>query len=226
MAVANDGSGTPNAFGSAITSLSLTTFTVGSGANSVLVGLAGFDVNVTGRAMTWNATETMTEAHTYLDNGQFMTLWVLINPTAGNQTLAAAWTGSSRCHLAAVEFSGADQTTGFKAVDNATAGPTANNVAITITSSTDGATVASAISGFGNITVTDQTSIFANNPGGANGAASYALGGASNTHTFTTAAVNNDAAGIHILVAAGGAVALKGHGMLMAGYRQSLLQRV
>jgi hypothetical protein len=214
-AVANDGSGTPNVNSVSATSISLTTFTVGSGANRCLVAMLSFSLTtVSAISVTWDGT-AMTQAATYTGTDATLKvitqLYVLINPTSGNKTLTASWTGASVVTLAAVEFSGADQVTCYASADNVTGEHSADPDTLTITSTTDGATVALTGNNFAFYTAVNQTEIYRGSDNGLATDASYALGGTSNTHTFT---INDtrpaDHVGIHILaVTAAGGVSRK-----------------
>lgn len=225
MAVANEGTGTPNIFGSGVTSLSLTTFTVGSGANRLLVASMLFAVNtVSAITLTWDSV-SMTQALSFDDLFTLETFYVLIAPNAGNKTLAASWTTSSSATLAASEYSGADQATGFKAADNVTAGPNTNAVTVSVTSTTDGATVAASANEFAFLISQTQTVIYQGDDSGLATGSTYAIGGTSNDHTFQSNGVNISAIGIHLLAASAAAAAPGRHGMLLAGIRNRALQQ-
>lgn len=122
-----------------------------------------------------------------------------INPTVGAQTLTINWDDTGDAYMSAVAFNGTDTTTGINASDsvNGTSGTT-----VTITSTTDGATVASWGTD-GAAPTTNFNTLFsyaALDPGAG---ASYQLGGTSNAHTFTGAGGSNPAwTGVHVLAGA------------------------
>src|SRR5712691_4015238 len=100
MSVAPDSSGTPNAHANGVTTLDLTTLTVGTGANRCLIALVAFGVAVTlptGVTLTWDPAGTnqaLTQISTKssdLGTAQVQ-IWQLVNPTAGNLVLRASWT--------------------------------------------------------------------------------------------------------------------------------------
>jgi hypothetical protein len=128
-------------------------------------------------------------------------IFTLVNPTAGAQTLAAGWTTTADSYIGAISFTGTDTSTGIETGDTVTS---TTGESITITSTTDGATVAVACRNSGEPTL-DQTEIWkyaALDPGGG---ASYALGGTSVTHTLDFAGGSISAmVGIHIIAAAAG----------------------
>lgn len=123
-----------------------------------------------------------------------------INPVTGNQTLSASWTNSNDCYMSCASFTGTDVSTGINTTDNATASATHS---INVTSDSTGATVAAFGCNGADPTVT-QTEIFSTAPLNPGGGASYAIGGTTNTHTFTEASSSFQAlAGVHVLTASG-----------------------
>jgi hypothetical protein len=201
-AVANDGSGTPNIKFTSVTSATITTFTVGAGANTCLVAQFSGNTGVTGVSLSWDSV-TMTKVIDYNDTHAINQAWVLIAPHAGNKTLSASWTGSSSGELGLIEFSGADQTTCYNSADNQT-NTSAGEAEVVIPSAANDATVA--LDGSQNCfpSSSTQTSIYGG--GSELGAGSYALGGSSNTHHFMCGN-SNSAVGLHILAFSGGGAA-------------------
>lgn len=204
MAIANDGTGIDNTKGLGTTA-SITSFTVGTGSNRLLVASMCFaSQGVASVAATWNSV-ALTQAQR-MDNALgSLQHWVLINPTSGNLTFSASWTTSCNFTLALSEYSGADQTTGFQSADNSTASGTSTAVSIVVTSTTDGATVASTLNGTNTYSAETQTQIFRLLQGTVATDGTFALGGTSNTHGFTISSSGAwIAAGIHLLAASGG----------------------
>jgi hypothetical protein len=144
MAVSKTDSGTPNKPVSAATSADLTTFTVTAG-STLLVAVLHTSANVSATSLTWDNGGTNQAMTPIIDTLSGATIrqqmFIRINPTSGNKTLHAAWTTSSDAVLGAIAFSGTD-TTGYNSADNQTANAGAANQSLTITSTTDGATLA------------------------------------------------------------------------------------
>lgn len=206
MAVAFDakmtgGNGTSGACQkvSSSTSISSTGMTVG-GSATLLVGILCWQNSTSGtRSMTWNGT-SMTEAVHISGGNQETSIFTLVNPASGNNTLAASWTTSVDCYMSCISFTGTDTSTGIEAGDSvaSTTGTT-----VSIPSTSDGATVAS-WTGNGAAPTTNFTQIFAQgdlNPGSA---ASYTTGGSLNAHTFTGGGTTRAWAGVHVIAGAGG----------------------
>lgn len=184
---------------SAAVSISSTGMTVGTA--TLLVGVIVLQGNPSGIAMTWNSVAmTQQIAHTVAATAT-VAIFTLINPTSGNKTLAASWSGAVDCYMSCASFAGTDTVTGVNASDNITAD---DATTITVTSSSDGATVA--VFGVdGAAPTVNFTKIFSTAPLNPGGGASYQLSGTSNAHTFTGAGgTHQSLAGVHIIAAAGG----------------------
>lgn len=186
---------------SAATSFSFTGPTVTASA-TLLVVCVTWDHNVTSRTMTWNGT-SMTEALYVNHSGHGSSaIWYLVSPASGAKTLAANWTTSADYYVGIVAFKGSDTSTPIVTADN-TSGTTSVTT-VTVTSTTDGATVAQWETDGSEPTI-NFNKIYGQadlNPGGG---ASYQLGGTSNAHTFTGAGGSFPAwCGVHIPAGAGG----------------------
>lgn len=205
MAVAKNDSGTPNKAVSGATSASLTTFAVSAGSNLFLLACLGTSSNVSATTITWDSggtNQAMTSSINTLSGGTIrQQLFILINPKVGTLTLKAAWTTASDANLTAIAFSGADQSTGIQSADNVTNNSGGANTSLTITSSSDGATVAF-ISDNQTITTNLGTQIVAYQ-GGPHCGGSYLLGGSSNVHSWTVSSGSDAAQGVHVLGAGG-----------------------
>ena len=205
-----NGSGGTNQYTAvAATSISSTGMTVGVGA-TLLVAIAVINGPNTGSmAATWNSV-AMAIAAVIQVTGMTIAIFTLVNPASGNKTLASSWTGSFNGYLSSISFTGTDTVTGYKSADSVTgSGASQANESLVVNTGSTGATVAALGDNSGVITVSTQTSIFANTQSAPNGAASYGLGGSgTNTHTFTFASSPIVAwAGIHVIappVATGG----------------------
>lgn len=178
----------------AATSISSTGMTVGSGA-TLLIGILCWQNSTSGaRTMTWNST-SMTEVAHIAGANQETSIFVLVSPASGNNTLAAAWTTAVDCYMSCISFTGTDTTTGIEAADTVTA---TSGTTVTVTSTTDGVTIAS-WTGNGAAPTVNFNQIFSQgdlNPGSG---ASYQLGGTSNGHTFTGGGATLANAGVHVL---------------------------
>jgi hypothetical protein len=179
--------------------------TVG-GTATLLVGVGVYDgtiANITNGAATWNGVSmTRVVQDDTSGSGAFISaaIFTLVSPTTGTQTLAGSWTTTADTYFGAASFTGTDTTDGIDETHTTTTGTTA----VTITSTTDGATVAVSGKNSSDPTV-DQTTIWINSPLDPGGGATYAIGGTSNTHTFTFPSGDAQAiAGIHIIAAAAG----------------------
>ena len=191
-----------------VTSISSTGLTIGGSATGLLVGLGMGDSSHSGItssawAITWNGvTVPIGPTKTFTDTGPNILTVVLAalgNPATGNHTLAASWTGANDCYMGAASFTGTDTATVIATADNITGSGGSDPYSITVTSTTDGATVALASYGGGNST-SNQTLIFTNSPFSPGAAMDYALGGTSVTHTFSGGGGFGCAsAGVHIL---------------------------
>src|SRR6267142_3323532 len=100
-------------------------------------------------------------------------IFTLVSPASGAKTLAGSWTTSADCYMSAASFSGTDLVTGIKVSDNITA---TNTTTITVTSTTDGATVA-CFGVDGGAPTVNFTKIYSEAPLGPGGGASFTLGG-------------------------------------------------
>lgn len=177
---------------------------------NALWGWAGTGTGPTSRGITWNGVsmaEAVTQTSNDGTNSQRASIFVLLAPTSGTQVLAASWTGNSDMYISGISFTGTDTNTGYKSADNVTgsAGTT-----VTITSSSDGATVAH-WAGNGNTPTLNFNECYKEDSDGPGSGATYQLAGASNAHTFTGGGATIDFVGIHIIApAAGGFVAAWG----------------
>ncbi len=98
--------------GTAVTTLSLTTLTVGTGSNRALVALLSFSQGSipTGLTVTWDSGGTnqamtqITGATASQGTVPTTVLFGLVNPVSGNKTLKASWTPTAACQLAAMSF--------------------------------------------------------------------------------------------------------------------------
>ena|SRR6185295_14053748 len=129
------------------TSFSTSLLTVGAGANRALVVTTIESANVSASlTVTWNGVPLTLVSSTSVDDGTnsaFMRIWALINPAAGNFTLAGSWTGSASFVVGAVSYTGVDQTSVAVAFPHgATASGTSATAGVTISSASGNAVVA------------------------------------------------------------------------------------
>src|ERR1044072_4071005 len=131
MAPAIDAKATAATHTAGATSLNNTNLTVGAGATGLLVALCFNEVSAvpTGISVHWDSTGT-NQAMTLIveqqsnDVNGHVQIWGLVNPTAGNKTLHAAWTTSVPAVLDAVSFSGGKTTSVATAFINSAGGGT------------------------------------------------------------------------------------------------------
>jgi hypothetical protein len=133
-------------------------------------------------------------------------IFSLVAPTTGNLTLAASWTGSVAGEIGAVAFADVDQADCVIADDDAWDSQTSTTPSLAVTSGTDDATLAATTNASATIDSTDtQTEVYREIFTGGRAAVSYALGGTSNTHTWTIASGNWwHVIGVHIKADDGG----------------------
>lgn len=174
--------------------------TIGASA-TCLVGtlvLQAASTAVSGVTMTWNG-GAMTAGPVAVFGTNSAHLFYLSSPITGTRALTASWTNTADAYLSGVSFSGADSAACVNAAHNVTA---TNTTTITVTSSTDGATIA-VFSVNGSTPTMNFTPIWDDAPLAPGGGASYQLGGTSNAHTFTGAGGSTQAlVGIHIQASA------------------------
>jgi hypothetical protein len=232
-AVAADYSGTNYAENDAYAaSLSLTTMTVGSGAERALYCALVVDQPISSPAITWNSV-SMTQIASATDSASiWVYLFRLVNPASGNQTAAATWTTNSPSNLGCIAFSGVNQTTPEVSGDTTTAtGSSTAPSTGAVTSTSNDATLGVAgaeDTGAASIAFTTpetQTASWRDTTSTTNetaGAGTYALGGTSNTHSFTLTESQTWAAiGIHIK---GSIPTIVGCRLLQNGTDKRLLQ--
>jgi hypothetical protein len=150
MAVAVDSIDTTAVEGAgSVTSLTLSTLTVGSGSNRALLVVIGTNNNgETGMTVHWDSggtNQAMTLIGSVADaaTSSKLYLWGLVNPTSGNKTLSASWTTACQAIIGAACFTGVDQTggsTSFAHV-NASQGTPASTASQTVTSAVGDYTV-------------------------------------------------------------------------------------
>lgn len=194
---------------SAATSISSTGITVGASATS-LVAMITFAQNAAagpvGLAMTWDGVAMNAGPIASNDaGGRFVVsaIFWLDNPASGAKTLQATWTNSLDAYMSAVSFTGSATSNSVKTADNITAIQTTT---LTVTSSTDGATVAN-FSVDGAAPTVNFTKIWADDPLNPGGGGNYTLGGTSNAHTFTgSGGTVQCIAGVHVVAPSGPAV--------------------
>lgn len=94
-----------------------------------------YGITASAQTMTWNSV-SMTQIGTTVTVGNMgNSLWGLINPASGSQTLAYTWTGGTTdISLGCGMFSSADQSTGWQNYITANAVSTAATITVTTTS--------------------------------------------------------------------------------------------
>lgn len=201
MAVAFDAKATANSHttGTTVVTLSNANQTVGVGSNTALICVASFEGTSAPTAFNarWDTVGTnqaMTQIGSTISNGNFrVALFGLLAPTSGAKNFTLSWTNTCSCYLDLISFTGVDQTsnavafTNFNSATATSTGPATVN----ITSATGNYTVATFVSGpAGDLTTLNQTVMYGPDITDSNcsGAANYAVGAASNTHSCTVSA--------------------------------------
>lgn len=128
--------------------LSNSNMTVGSGSNRALIALADFSALSStcpppGLTVTWGA-QSMTQigfAQAQDSANPCAMLFGLVNPTSGNQTLTASWTGNRDAVLTAISFTGVNQTGGATSFPNSNSandgGTTGTSASVTVSSASN-----------------------------------------------------------------------------------------
>jgi hypothetical protein len=212
MAVAANYSGTAEAaVAPGSSSADLTTLAVASSATNCLFGILLLNTdNTSVTTMNWDQDGTpqamtlVSELWVGGGTSVYIGIFRRLAPTTGTLKLHAAWSSASGGRIGAVNFSGVDQTTPVVIADNANATDSGDTSAsLAVTSGTNDATLVAvgSINVSGSSTDT-QTEIFLVNPSGVITAASYGLGGTTNTHTWTVSGTGSRLLlGIHISAA-------------------------
>lgn len=201
MAVAFDAVATADSHttGTTVVTLSNALLTVGSGSNRALIAVVTWESTSAPTAISakWDtagANQTMTQIGSTISNGNFRTaLFGLLAPASGNKNFTLSWTNTASCYLSLIAFTGVDQTSiavAFPHFNSAT-GTSVGPATVNITSAPGNYTVAEFVSSpAGDLTTLNQTTLYAPDITDPNmsGAANYAVGAASNTHSCTISA--------------------------------------
>ncbi len=187
MAVAVD-SFVADVTSNSVTTKTLTTLTVGSGANRALVVCLCLQGSATAPSMTWDSggtNQAMALITSALVSGSVAKLWLygLVAPTSGAKTLSASWTGSSDVTLAAGALTGVDQTGGTTTFAHASGVAGTGAMSSTITSAT-GNWVVGCFTGNGSIASPSATQWWLDNaPNNFSSCGSQVAGAATKTIT-------------------------------------------
>lgn len=181
----------------AVNTLTLTGITVAAGSNRRLIVAVVWQTDVTSRVVTAlvGGTPTAMTEEVYGLNGVggAVGLYSIANPSTGAQSVVETTAEFVAVYLSAACFNNAGSVNG--ADDQ-----TSTTTAVTIPSAANDATVAAIVTDNGDPT-SSQTLSFAESTFPPGGAADYALGGVSNTHTFGNAGTNRRVIGIHLVAA-------------------------
>ncbi len=190
------------------TTLDLTTLTV-SGSNTGIIALISTTGVPTGVTVVWDpagANQSLALIDSEADpSGSQVTVFafLLIAPTAGNKTLryTASGGGNQYVSIQAVALTGADQSTLITSADTLkNNGNSTTPTTGAVTSSSDGATFAATANNTVFVSSNNQTLIFSASTGGVGGSGTYALGGSTNTHSWTLSTNPNWACiGVHVI---------------------------
>lgn len=194
----------------ATTSQSISTFTVGAGANRALVVALTWQQAATAQAVHWDTAGT-NQALTLIGTAVISTtlrvsLYGLIAPTSGNKILTATWTGSSDVAMAPISFTGVNQTGGttsfanFNSVSSTTGVPS-----LTVTSAVGNWVVGATVNSTGSYNAVGNTQWYLDNtPNNFSAAGNYATGAATVTLTATPS-LTYAYVGVNVVAATGGA---------------------
>lgn len=192
MAVALDAAGTRGS-NNGVTSLAYTGITVGAGANRAMVVAACFQSDPGAFSVArWDdgaSNQNLTLiASGITANGQITKLWGLVAPISGNKTLQLTWTNVTEIGMAAVSWTGVDQTGGTTSFPNS-ASATGNSTlaSVTISLPANGAGVGVEASGTSaGVSGTSATNLFTFSGATAvEGGASYSTSSGTFTTTIT-----------------------------------------
>lgn len=144
------------------TTLNLSTQTV-AGSNEVLVvGISGqTQASAASTTVVWDsvgANQSMSLITSINDSGAsgYVQIWGLVNPTPGNKTITASWSGSQQVGISSAAFTGADQGGGSSTFPTTATGAGASTPTLAITNVTGGMVV-DTVSSSGVISAPTQT---------------------------------------------------------------------
>ena len=188
MTVAFDAKSTTTVNGTG-TSTTLTTLTVGSGANRALIVELAIGTAATSISVKWDvagANQTCTLIKSAVNGSTAKAeLYGLVAPASGNKIVTVSWTGSAEFNVSAFAVTGADQTGGVTTFPHSTSASGTGSPTITITSAVGNMTADSGGSS-SNWSVPTQTQVYINNTNGSVvGCGSRAAGAASVVHAWT-----------------------------------------
>lgn len=222
-----DANATASCTANAVTSITCSTLTVGSGSNRALTCQTAWG-GANGGVSSYHWDELGTPQNLALVTSASATntvqveIWALVAPTSGAKQAKIVWTTAKDIIINCLSYTGVDQTggtTSFAHGNGATG--TSTGPAVTITSATNNAVVAAHAadtSGGGSFTATNNTNTFINNTPATMGGAGNRAAGASSVSMTATIDVSKTwaSAGADIVAAGGGTPACK-NGLLMLG---------
>ncbi len=192
--VAVDARATLDATADAVTTLDMTTLTVGSGANRALVCQVSNNGDPGTQTVNWDATGTpqaLTQIVTANNGtGIYARLYGRVAPTAGNKTLRVTNTTARDTCVFCIAFTGVDQTGGVTSFPNSTSSSnTTANPSLTITSAAGAWTISVLTTTTSVPSAPNHTSDYIEqNIANINSAGQDATGAATVTHSWTATA--------------------------------------
>lgn len=216
MAVSIDAQMTTAAAVSNSTAINGSGLTVGAGASLITVHAiwAGTGGLITSPAATWNSSSMTLRvfasrfAASYQSAGIFTLASGETGFVTGNKTINVTWTGNADCYLAGASFSGTDTATGINLSDTTSAVGDATASTIAVTCATGDASLAVYSANGADPTVggsgadTGPIKIWGRADLNPCGAGAYALGGTTDTYTFSEGSGNNKViVGMHVIAA-------------------------
>lgn len=192
MAVTFDANATIDVTANAVTSITTSNLTVGSGANRALIAQIIWSGAVTAQTLQWDklgTPVTMTAIPNATVTQTVMArLYGLVNPVSGAKQLSAAWTTASDVYLNQLSYTGVDQTGGATSFPGGVSASATTGTAATVnvTSATGDAVVAVCGSPVQAIDVINNTTTFTDTAAvNMNGAGNRAAGAATVAMTYT-----------------------------------------
>lgn len=192
MAVTFDANASADVTSNAVTSITTSNLTVGSGSNRALIAQIVWSGTTTSPSANWDQLGTPQALAAIpsaaATNTGRVELWGLVNPTSGAKQLKVQWTTSRDVYVNQFSVTGADQTGGATSFPHGTSATATNNgpSSVTVTSATNNL-VAAVHFCAGSFTAVNNTQTFLDNvAANASGAGNRAAGASTVTLTGTT----------------------------------------
>jgi hypothetical protein len=190
MAATFDANASADVTSNAVTSITTSNLTVGSGTNRALIAQIVWSGTTTSPSANWDQLGTpqalaQVPSAAATNTGR-VELWGLVNPTSGAKQLKVSWTTSRDVYVNQLSYTGVDQTGGATSFPHGTSATgTGNNptASVTVTSATNNAVVAAHFSAGSFLSVNNTQTFLDNVAANASGAGNRAAGAATVTLT-------------------------------------------